>query len=1368
MNLPMKNVFTFVVLFLWATFQVKAQESKLLTVNKELSSSMINHVYQDKEGIIWISTEDGLNRYDGAKFTIFRNDENSRTSLMSNYVRQTFEDSRGRFFIGTLTGVQLYDKDYGSFHTIPIHYENGGPMSAHITSIIERNNGEILIGSAGHGIFRLKTQGDSLIFKQDTSLSTNFYINHLYEDKQGRLWITTASNITMLSPMGMSKQYLSESIPEGLSCICEDALGTIYAGSLQEGMFVLDKKQDRFIAIPNTRNLAIKSLYLANQEEIYIGTDGGGMKVYNIHGKKVSDNKLNVNALDFNKAKVHSILKDNQGNTWIGCFQKGIVILPAITNGFHYIGHHSITSNSIGSCCIMSICRNHEGDLWIGTDSDGLYLTEPNGKQKAHYPILQGSISATVMSLYEDSNHNLWVGTFKQGLFRKRRNSNSFEPISLPTANNNRMINIYSIVEDKYKQLWIGTMGDGIYKIDLKSGKIHSMPYITNGRDYTTEQNILHNRWINCLLYSSNDKLYFGTFDGFGCLDVNTKNFVSTYNINRLLPGEVIYSMYEDHQHNIWIGTDYGMKRFNPQSKEVKLYTTKNGLPNNSICAITADEDGYLWISTSFGLSRFNIANETFVNYFADDGLQGNEFTKRTVFKGLRGDINLGGTDGVTFFNPKEITTPGKKPQIHVSDFYVFGVPIHKGSLSNGKEITSTQVSQANEFRLSHKDNSFSIEFSAMEFYNPERITYMYNVNNKGWATLHAGSNRVTFSHVEPGIYHFQVRTKDYTNYSDIKEFHVIISPPWYATGWAKFTFGILIGLFILGVMLQIRHRYRSHQLMLEHQHAEEINEAKLQFFINISHEIRTPMTLITSPLKKLISKDTDEERQQSYRLIHRNAERILSLINQLMDIRKIDKGQMTLKFREMDIVPFIKDVCSVFEYQAKAKNIDLSFENQDEEVWAWIDRKNFDKIIFNLLSNAIKYTPQGGHIQVFLTTGKNPDASAPALRHYMEIQVKDDGIGLNENEIHRIFDRFYQIGNNLNHSNTGTGVGLHLTRSLVELHYGEITARNNEDGRGCSFIIRIPLGKEHIDTEHIEIQNEPADASSILKEKVEQPTILPELSKEKEAIRSKTKHRILIAEDDEEIRHYLYKELSSDFHVLECENGKDALSQVLSKTPDLVISDVMMPEMDGLTLCRKIKQNVNINHIPVILLTAKTREEDNVEGLQQGADAYITKPFNIEILRQTTFNLIKGRERLKNSFTGNQIQEEKVTKIKADSPDERLLNRVMKVINENISNSNLNVEMIASEVGISRVHLHRKLKELTNQSTRDFIRNIRLQQAATLLSEKKHSVSEVAQLTGFPNVAYFSTAFKDLFGISPSGYMNRNLEEKQDSVELS
>lgn len=548
---------------------------------------------------------------------------------------------------------------------------------------------------------------------------------------------------------------------------------------------------------------------------------------------------------------------------------------------------------------------------------------------------------------------------------------------------------------------------------------------------------------------------------------------------------------------------------------------------------------------------------------------------------------------------------------------------------------------------------------------------------------------------------------------------------------------------------------------MLEHIHAEQLNEAKLQFFINISHEIRTPMSLIISPLQKLMATDYDTERQQSYNIIYRNAERLLRLVNQLMDIRKIDKGQMQLKFQETDIVSFIQDLHYTFAYQANTKHIKLDFHSEVKELKAWIDPKNFDKVILNILSNAFKFTPENGNIQIRLCTGNDPNAAEKALSRYFEISIEDDGIGINETELERIFDRFYQIRNSQNNSNIGTGIGLHLTRSLVELHHGSITVENNQGTPGCRFIVRLPLGKEHLKPEEI-------DNSAVKQDSVHITTALPTtpLIETSPKTHSKSKYRVLIVEDDDEIRRYICQELGRDFHMQECRNGKEAFTYILKKTPDLIISDIMMPEMDGMTLCSKVKQNINTNHIPVILLTAKSREEDNLEGLSIGADAYITKPFSIEILRQSTFNLIKSRERLRNNFQGNQTQKERMQELEIESPDERLLDRIMKVINDNIANPELNVEMVAETVGISRVHLHRKLKELTNQSTRDLIRNLRLKQAATLLAKKRQSINEVAALTGFTNVAYFSTAFKELYGMTPTAYMEQNAASASSDTE--
>ncbi|WP_455782187.1 hybrid sensor histidine kinase/response regulator transcription factor, partial [Phocaeicola coprocola] len=499
------------------------------------------------------------------------------------------------------------------------------------------------------------------------------------------------------------------------------------------------------------------------------------------------------------------------------------------------------------------------------------------------------------------------------------------------------------------------------------------------------------------------------------------------------------------------------------------------------------------------------------------------------------------------------------------------------------------------------------------------------------------------------------------------------------------------------------------------------------------------------------------------------NSQRILRLINQLMDIRKIDKGQMNLKLRETDLVGFIDDVVTTFSYLAQNKHITLTFQHQDNRLSAWLDLHNFDKVLMNLLSNAFKYTPEGGNVTISLTTGEDEEAHLP-LKKYIEIKVSDTGIGLDDQQIERIFDRFYQINNDITRNQAGTGVGLHLTRSLVELHHGTIIARNRTDVQGSEFIIRIPQGSDHLKMEELEqpdtttSENNPTITTTTTSE---QPVKTTEETETEKKIKSKSNFHILIADDEKEILNYLKNELSADYKIHTCNNGREAYEYLLNNPTDLLISDVMMPEMDGMTLCKKIKQNANINHIPVILLTAKGRPEEQVEGIEIGADSYLIKPFNIEVLKSTIGNLLSNRRLLKNKFSGAQEQSDKVQNIQLKSADEVLMNKIMKVINENLSEPTLNVEMLANSVGLSRVHLHRKLKELTNLSSRDFIRNIRMQQAAKLLKEKKLTISEVAYAVGYNNLSHFSNTFKEYFGLSPKEYMQNAHEENATENDI-
>lgn len=1331
---------TLLTLFLFLSAVCYGQSYKLYTTDKELSSSLINKIYQDRNGMIWIATEDGLNRYDGAKFTIYKHEAENEHSLCHNYVRTLFEDSKGNLIIGTYNGLQLYDPATDSF-SLRAKWEDGEIFDSSIISILERKNGEIWISGSNLSKVDIK-KNELIVHKLNLPIPTVF-TDCMIEDKHQNIWMSKGEGgVYRLTSDNKAMNYLEKEKNITVISFCEDADGNIYAGTISNGLFIYDKQKDDFLPIhyKEKQNLSIKVLYSNNQDELFMGTDGNGLKTYHTKLHQLTDYSFENNYFDYNTSKVHSALLDNVGNLWLAIYQKGVMMIPVQPNSFKYIGYKSFNKNFIGSKCITSLRRDREETLWIGTDNDGIYGITTDGKKRVHYSPSENKDSApsTVFGLYEDSENNLWFGSYTNGMGRLNKETGRCSYLQDMLTNEGKSAQrVYDFAEDSNKRLWIATMGTGLFYYDLK----------TNRSIYHKKVNEQMNEWISCLLYAKDNRLYAGTYDGVFCIDLNTPEF----KIEKLLSRHIVLSFHEDKNGIIWIGSSEGLLCWSPKTKTLSTYTTKDGLPSNAIYAIQGDEQNNLWISTNAGISYFHPEEHKFVNYYVGDGLQGNEFSKNTSFKDADGTIWFGGMHGITYFNPHDITNPAQKWNVRITDFYLHNKPVRKDE----RGIIDKAVFDSKEFHLSYKDDAFSIEFSTVKLNSPERITYLYTMDNDAWISLPKGINRVSFSNMTPGTHRFRIKAMDYMVESEVKEITIIISPPWWDTWWAESIYCILILGAIWGVIIQVRHRYRTRQEMMQHIHAEEINEAKLQFFINISHEIRTPMSLIISPLQKLMANDSDSIRQKTYQTIYRNAERILQLINQLMDIRKIDKGQMSLSFRQTDIIGYLNELCDTFSQQAIQKRIALQFHHEElSELNLWVDTTNFDKIILNILSNAFKFTPEEGAISIYLSTNEDNSSSGP-LRHYAEIIIADNGIGIDPKETERIFERFYQIRNNQNNSNVGTGIGLHLTRSLVELHHGDIHAQSNAEGTGSRFIIRLPMGCGHLRPEELNSDH----PSMPIYTQTTPPAPLSEAeSKETTKVRSKTKYRVLIVEDDEEIRNYISQELSIEYHILESCNGKDAMEMIFKHTPDLVISDVMMPEMDGLTLCRKIKQNVNLNHTPIILLTAKTREEDNIEGLETGADAYLTKPFNIEILRKTTANLIRNRERLRNTFSGQQIQEDKLQKIEAQSPDDKLMERIMRVINNNLSNQELTVEMISAEVGISRVHLHRKLKELTNQTTRDFIRNSRLKQAALLLSQKRYTIAEVADLTGFSNPNNFSTAFKELYGMAPTAYMEEHL----------
>ena len=1348
-----------IILFLVFSNILNAQIGTFYTTDNELiSSSLINTIYQDQRNYIWIATEDGLNKYDGVKFTIYKNRPNDSTTIKNNYVRSLFEDSSGRFWIGCINALHLYDRETDRFTEVKLYNDNT-LISTHYTSIIESKNHDIWITTSGEGIIRIRRNDQ--VFQTDKRLTerlSSIYLTTMIEDRNGRFWIASENQgLNMYDPA--TDEVVMFKAPQTIgsnqiSAICEDNRGNLFVGTLNNGLYIFNPQAQKFELIPdvNGSNISVKSLLLDNTDRLLVGTDGQGIKIYNEAKMQLEDSKILSTPFDLSKMKVHAILQDKIGNIWIGLFQKGVFLNPENANGFNYWGHKSYHQDIIGSSSVMSLLKDKEDVLWIGTDNDGIYKIDEQGRSH-HFVPGKNSVPYTVLSMIEDDAGNIWGGSFLQGLFRLEKKNgrciyyNNLFDKTESTAQNK----IFCLAKDNRNRIWIGTHGAGIYIFDLQR-----MEYTDHYFRWSSERHI-PNDYINCIFCDESGMIWVGSHDGF--FNINPDNHrMEDFTKPGILPGKVVYSINEDNNGNLWLGTPVGLARFNKQIQSSNIYTVQNGLSSNVVCGVLNDNSGNLWLSTHSGISYLTVAKENFVNYYALDGLQGNEFNIGAAFKSKDGELFFGGTGGITSFYPEKITDQRVPLSLYLTGLYLQSESVVAGQKSGNREIINKFISDVDSICLSYEDNMFALEFSTFDFGFSERIYYQYMLEgfNSQWITTGRGVNRINFTNINYGTYKLRIKAFIYSSSSEEKVFTLIIRPPWYLTWWAKLIYFILFASVAWGITWFILEKIRHKNELLRREHAEQISEAKLQFFINVSHEIRTPMTLIMGPLEKLLMNNGSLEQHNTYMLIYRNAQRILRLINQLMDVRKIDKKQMQLKFRETDMVGFIKDIMQSFEYAAQKKNIDFKFIPETPVLKVWVDLNNFDKVLFNVFSNAFKFTPVQGKITIEITKGSDSSINGP-LRSYFEIRIFDTGIGINKEKIEKIFERFYQINSDITNSNSGTGIGLHLARSLVELQHGIIYAENRTDHTGSCFIIRMPLGKDHLKEDEIEIIPENMPMKTFAYSRKEdlfdidiEPTI--------EAIsRSKTKYRVLIADDDWEINNYIKMELEPLYKINQVSTGKEALEYILAKKPDLVISDVMMPEMDGITLCRKIKSNVNINYIPVILLTAKSDDRDWAIGLDIDADAYIVKPFNPEILKKTISNLLSNRERLKDKFHSQ--LDGKIEAIELKAFDDVLMEKILKIINNNLSNPKLNVKMLGADVGFSRVHIHRKLKELTGQSARDFIRTIRLEQAKKLLKQKKLTISQVSDAVGFVSLSHFSTSFREFYGISPKEYMENDSE---------
>lgn len=1362
----MKTISQLIITMMICLFSIQtwAQSGKLFNTDNQLSSNLATQVFQDKSGFIWIATRNGLNTYDGYHITIIKKDMSNFLGLNSNYINSIAQDEKEHILLGT--NNSLLEFTGSEFLKIPMLDSKGKELATYVKQIYPLRNKDVAVATSGYGIM-LKKQDEQKCHAMKGEVEKLKYIHKLLEDKRGRLWIITEDGkLYRKETNGRVTSHFIGTEGVGAQDILQDALGNLYLASKNQGVYLLRAGSNAFARISNIGNLPIDNIYISRNNKLYIGCDGLGIYVYDPQTGFLQDNPLFSRLVNLAKSKITSIIEDNQGNIWVSMLQKGVFMQSNIQNDFNYMGFRLGNRNVIGENCVTSLSINQGNQVWVGTDKDGLYLFNIATRSVEGHFLNQ----STVLTLCKDQQGRTWVGTYTDGLGYMDA-AGSFHPVDLGIS---KSVGIFDIKQDPQGNIWIATMGKGLFCLQKDGSR----------RNYKTKYGADNNLKINCLpnnylikLSFSNDgnHLYVATSVGLACLDRKQNSWTSTFKgINCLNKNRFSHCVFVDSKDQVWYGTEDGAFCFDfRKGIEPKHYSTANGLTDNSVASITEDYQGNIWIGTIKGLNKLALKSGTITKFYAESGLQSNEFSDASVCTTQDGKtILMGGSGGLNWFQANQVRQHPWQAKVVISGFILNNKMVTPGMKSGSYTITDNWSTFSRDFQLSHEDNTFTLQLSTLTYNDVEQISYVYSINGDAWRTVPAGQNELAFSHLAPGRYKYRIKAICNGYETPVKEFTITIHPAWYASIWAKLFYLLLL---IAAIILYLRHRKRQmeDQLILQqHIHAEEMGEAKIKFFMNISHEIRTPLTLIITPLLSLIKEDKEPHRQGIYEIIRKNSERILHLINQMMDLRKIDKGQMVMRMCQTDMVAFINEEYKLFRQQALAKNIDFEYQHDSKELPVWIDRNNFDKVIINILSNAFKFTPTAGHILLSLTH----------TEHHAYISVKDSGIGIPKDKLKTIFQRFYQTPADPNDRNIGTGIGLDLTRSLVELHYGTISARNNEGEKGSKFehgsefIIRIPLGKDHlkpeelIDEEEIkEKQNqELAEVEQLEQEvketenaeKAESAAGTTDMQGNLPASASGNKAEIVIVEDEEDIQDYLKAQLSSDFKIRTYPNGKVALNEILKNKPDLIISDIMMPEMDGTTLCAKLKSNINTNDVPIILLTAKSREEDQLEGLQTGADAYILKPFNMDILRRTIINLLTMRRTLKNKFTGKERQEEKVEQKKIQTPDDALMQRVMEVINENIGDSDLSVDMIAQKVGISRVHLHRKMKELTNQTPHSFIRNIRLQQAAKLLKDGKQSITDVMYACGFSNSASFSTMFKNLYGCSPREYMQNAMKK--------
>lgn len=1329
-----------------------------LRVNDGLSNSQINYITKDSQGFMWFSTSYGLNRYDGYSFKIFTRNSKDPYSLPENNVDDVQEGADGLLWVHTMhNGYVYYNPDKETFHPAgPLLREKYGiPDEPYLMYIDKEKN---IWSYAYHGTHHYDMKEGKLYFYpvSEEYKQQGVSIASFSEDESGVLILYSNGYFERIDSETKDIDLRNNDLVNGLPSqrhrygILVDSSGDywvygdggiwVYHPEAGNWEFINNRKDSPYVLTGNH----VSDVKMDTKNQIWVAVDHGGINVIDPSQRTIK--YLQNDIFDERSILQNSITIlycDDGGGVWMGYYKRGISYYNESV--FKFRTDHLSEFNRMKNFAadVNMIVEDKNENLWVGT-SNGLILMNRAANERKIYQHTAGRNSLSgdvIVCLLKSTDGKTWIGTFRNGL--NVFDGQHFAHYRHQPGNANSLINdnVWALAEGANGTIWIGTLGNGLQSLDPRTGKFTRTAQPGTGFESDYVANI-------CVARDGN--LYLATSYGMVVYQPATNTFerlLANRKGSQRFSHQVLNMVYEDSRALLWIATAEGINLYDRKNDEVIIPVADEALKNEIILGIVEDNNKNMWITTTTSIFNVIVSSDprtgTFMytahRYGELDGLQGQQFNTRSIVKTRRGEIIAGGIQGLSFFNPEAIKYNNETPRVEFTDLQLFNQTVEIDSVYNGNRILTQAINRTQEIRLKHRQNVFSVTFSGMNYILPEKTQYMYMLEGFNPEWLAADANKITYTNLAPGRYTLKVKAINSDGFSNhaVSELRVIITPPFWASpvAYALYTLLVIALLFLARkqILRNERQKFKLAQIEQEAQQKHEIDDMKLRFFTNISHELRTPLTLIISPLENVIRQTRDEGQKGKLEMVHRNAVRLLNMVNQLLDFRKSDVKGHQLNPAQGDIVEFVHNISNSFKEYSEKKSVHLIFFTAIKELLMVFDEDKMGKIIMNLLSNAFKFTPEGGRVDVSLDL--LPATAEQTER--LEIRISDTGIGIKDEDKELIFERFFQVQQKSGQKTSGSGIGLHLVKEFVALHNGTITVFDNLS-KGTVFVVTLPVV-------HAQVAAKPEAGPTAEEENIE--------TLEHIAL-AQDMPLVLIVDDNEDFRLFMRDSLATEYRVEVAADGSKAWQMIPELQPDIIVSDVMMPEMDGNELCRLVKNDIRTSHIPLVLLTARSAKEQKLEGLESGADDYVTKPFDFDILNLRIKRLLQLRQKRQENF--NPQMEIAPSDITITSLDEKLIQKAIKYVEDNISRSELSVEELSSELGMSRVHLYKKMVSITGKTPIEFIRIIRLKRAAQFLRESQQTVSEIAFQTGFSNPKYFRKYFKDEFGVLPSEYQNK------------